>query len=422
MTSSAPRLILRAEHLWDGVTDRSPAYMTMSEGRIEAVEMGSPPPALVAHGVLIDLGTATLLPGLIDCHVHITFAGDGSSVETTEPKSDEELTALALGNAAIALASGITTLRDCGGRGTITLEVRRRLATSDAPAPRLVACGVPLTRPRGHCATFGRLATTAEEMRVAINELADLGVDFIKIIGSGGGTPGTMPWVPSYDTKTLRRAVAEAHRRGLPVSVHSLNAEATRRAIAAGSDHIEHAGFTTDAEGRQSYEPELARALASTGVGVTPTLSTRFHTVKALARAAARSPHQETELARWTRMLLAHVDQVRALIGAGVNIVSGTDAGWRHTPANALFTEIELLGTAGASACMSLEATTTGAARVLGLQDEVGALRPGMCADVIAVAGNALRDPSTLSDPLLVIRGGRIAKGPTRFPAQQLAG
>jgi imidazolonepropionase-like amidohydrolase len=273
----------------------------------------------------------------------------------------------------------------------------------------VLIAGFPLTRPNGHCASFGRTAETAAQLCAAIDELAEMGVDFIKIIGSGGGTPGTIPWQPSYPTATLAAAVDHAHRRGRPVSVHSLNAEATRRAIDAGADHIEHASFTVDALGSQTFDPGVAEALARHGIPVTPTLSTRFHTVRALTDQTDGSRHDRGELLRWNMMLTSHIRQSSALVAAGVRLVAGTDAGWRHTPFDAFPTETELLCSAGLAPIEAIACATSGAAAALGLDEEIGALRPGMCADLIGVHGDALGAASALRQPLLVIRAGVVA-------------
>jgi imidazolonepropionase-like amidohydrolase len=232
-----------------------------------------------------------------------------------------------------------------------------------------------------------------------------------------------VPWLPSYGTATLAAAIDHAHRRGRPVSVHSLNGEATRRAIDAGADHIEHASFTVDVLGTQTFEPAVAEALARRDIAVTPTLSTRFHTVRVLTDSADGSRHIRGELLRWNMMLLAHGRQTSAMLAAGVHLVAGTDAGWRHTPFDSVATEIELLCEAGLAPVEAIACATSWAAKALGLDGEIGSLRAGMSADLIGVPGDALASPSALRDPLLVVRAGAVAKrADARAAATRAAG
>jgi imidazolonepropionase-like amidohydrolase len=412
--------LVRAARVWDGQTLHAPGFVVISGDRIAVVAEGQPPAALVSTSEVIDLGDATVLPGLIDCHVHLTLPGDGRPVDLLL-EDDAQLVALAVRNARTALASGVTTLRDCGGRSRTTLNARRELERSPQSSPRLLVSGFPLTTTNGHCAAFGRVADTAEQLCTAIDELSTIGVDFIKIIGSGGGTPGTVPWLPSYTTESLTAAIDHAHRRGRRVSVHSLNGEATRRAIDAGADHVEHASFTVDGLGSQTFAPDVARALARRDIAVTPTLSTRFHTVRALTDGADGSLDARGELVRWNMMLASHVRQSTAMLAAGVRVVAGTDAGWRHTPFDSLATEVELLCSAGLTPVDAIGCATTDAAKALGLEHETGALRVGMAADLLGVRGDALASASALRDPLFVMRAGVVAvrtRGATPVPAR----
>jgi len=191
--------------------------------------------------------------------------GDGTPLETIVRETDEVLTAIAARNAQTALRAGITTLRDCGGMRDTTLALRRTQHLGYAVVPRLHLCRCPVTITGGHCWYFGGEADGPEGMRRMVRGLVKSGVDYIKIMGSGGGTLGTISSRPSYTAEELRAAVEEAHRLGRRAGIHCTCADATRNAVAAGADQIEHAFFLKDEAGHQEFELEVAVAVARLG-------------------------------------------------------------------------------------------------------------------------------------------------------------
>jgi imidazolonepropionase-like amidohydrolase len=403
--------VIRAARLLDGTGAPplgSPRLVLEGE-RIVGIFQDEPPRHLLSNPTsYVDLPNATLLPGLIDCHVHLNLPGDGTAIEEAVAEPDGVLAATSAWNARRALKAGITTLRDCGGRASTTFDLRRALTLRRGAGPRLVLCGRPITVPRGHCWFFGGQVQGVEGLRRAVRELVSMGADFIKVIASGGGTRGTQPWVPTYSQEELTAVVEAAHALGRRVTAHSLTGEATARAIAAGISHLEHAGFAVDASGGQDYAPELASRIAEAGISVTPTLSPRHHTVAAMRERQHLTRDEARELSRWQRMLDAQIDQVGRLVKSGVRVVAGSDAGWRSTPFGALVDELELLCRAGLSAHEAIVAATTRAAEVAGLAGRIGALRPGYVADLIAVEGDPLQDIGALRRPALVMREGRV--------------
>jgi imidazolonepropionase-like amidohydrolase len=232
-------------------------------------------------------------------------------------------------------------------------------------------------------------------------------VDYIKIMGSGGGTLGTVSSRPSYTVEELRAAVDEAHRFGRRVGIHCTCADATRNALAAGADHIEHALFLVDESGHQRFEPDLADAVARTGTPVTSTLCVGHYLLAAMTRQGGE-PGDQSPLERWRRMADSNMDNARRMRQAGVRHVAGTDAGWRFTPFDGLATELALLQQAGATPGEAVVAATSGAAEAMGIADETGSLREGLHADMIAVAADPLADLAALRYPAIVMLGGRI--------------
>jgi len=414
MASTDPEwLLVRGTRLIDG-TGGPPAAdptVVVHHGRIHAVHTGRPPRgAWPPDAPVLDLAGHTLLPGLIDCHVHLTCPGDGTPFEAIVKEPDGTQLALAFRNAQTALRAGVTTLRDCGSMRRTSLDLRRAQHLGYATLPRLHLCRCPITITGGHCRYFGGEADGPEEMRKLVRQLVRDGVDFIKIMASGGGTRGTVSSQPSYTVEELRAAVDEAHRLNRRVGVHCTCAPATRNAVAAGADHIEHALFLTDEAGRQRFEPDVADAVAR-AAAVTSTFCVGYFIVDALTPTLDTPGAREEDRAaveRWHRMNEGNLDNARRMRQAGVRYITGTDAGWRFTPFDGLAREIELLAESGATAAEAIVAATSGAAAVLGIGEETGTLRPGLAADLIAVAGDPLADLRALRRPAVVMLGGTV--------------
>jgi imidazolonepropionase-like amidohydrolase len=420
---SAPRAsseyVIRAERLFDGRGDRSMGHPTIRvhDGVITEVrsahdvdgDAGIPGGSTSSDPTqVVDLPGCTLLPGLIDAHVHLNNRGDGTSLEDTVRESDGVLVASSASAAARALAAGITTVRDTGARGRTTFALRRAIELGLAQGPRLVLCGQPLTITGGHTWYLGGEADGAENLRVKVRELIKEGADFIKVIGSGGGTLGTSPWLPSFDAEELSSIVDTAHALERKVTVHCLSADAMRRAIRAGADQIEHGSFLVDQEGRQEFDPVVSEQLAAAGVPVTPTLSVGWNVIDVLSAETNRTREEQALLDLWRRRLEEQLRNASALRDLGVTLVAGTDAGWRFTPFDGLPTEISLLADAGMTNAEALRAATSTSAAVLGLEHQIGEIRPGLSADLIAVEGDLLDDLSSLRNVRFVMRAGRV--------------
>ena len=408
---AAKDVIIRASRLVDGTG--APAVhdptVVVENGRIRKIYAGPAPEGEWPPGSrTLDLRGHTLLPGLIDAHVHLVLPGDGTPFETAVREPDGVLAVAAAENARRALRAGITTLRDCGGMRDTTLDLGRARRLGFATLPRLHLCGRPITITGGHCWYFGGEADGIEEIRRMVRRLLKSGVDYIKIMATGGGTAGTMSWLPSFSAEELRAAVEETHRFGRRVGIHSLCAAATRHVLAAAADQIEHAYFIVDAGGRQEFEPRVADAIAQAGTPVTTTLSVGYYLIEALSRLEGPTREDRDLLERWRRMFAESLENARRMHAAGVRFVAGTDAGWRFTPFDGLVTELELIHEAGAAPAEAVAAGTSAAATAMGIGAETGALREGLAADIIAVAGDPLADLGVLRRPVMVVLGGTV--------------
>ncbi len=406
--SDAPTLI-KAARLFDG-TGAPPteqAAVLVSGSSIQSVFRGPVPESALPPGTrVLDFATGTLLPGLIDSHVHLNLPADGTPYLDTVAEGDGVLVASATHNARVALECGITTLRDTGGRGSTTFEVRRAMTLGLCPGPSLVLCGQPITITGGHTWHFGGEADGVEGVRAKAREMVRLGADFIKVMGSGGGTPGTMSWLPSYTKAELAAVADEAHRLGRKVTVHCLCAASTDYAIDAGVDQIEHAGFLIDAEGRQRFDPVVAEKLARAKIPVTSTLAVGEYILYALRGKGKLTREEAGYEDFWTRMREDNMVHLRSLHESGVPLIAGTDAGWRYTAFDALQGEIRWLQEVGLSSREALAAATGTAAQVLGLGDRVGSVREGLVADLIVVDGDPVQDSDALRRLRLVMHEG----------------
>jgi imidazolonepropionase-like amidohydrolase len=341
---------------------------------------------------LVDLGDATLLPGLIDAHVHLAFDASADPVGRLAARDDAEVLTGMRAAARTALAGGVTTIRDLGDRGYLSLRLRDEVARAPETGPHVLAAGPPITTPLGHCWYLGGEAEGAEGVRAAVRVHAERGVDVIKIMASGGElTPGTRSHRSQYGLGELRAAVDEAHRLGLPITAHAHAGQAIADAVKAGVDSIEHCTFLTE-DGVEAM-PEVIEQIARKGVVVSLTLGTL---------------PGSTPPPRIARRMAAMIDLFTGFRQAGVPIVCGTDAGIgppkpHDVLPHAVGALVRMLGRPPAEA---LRAVTSLPARLCRLEHRKGRLVAGMDADILAVAGDPFTDPAALLDVRAVFRQG----------------
>lgn len=385
MTTIQRLTALRAARVFDGV--RMVANPTVVLDGATVVAVGAEVPGADD----VSLGDVTLLPGLIDPHVHLAFDASVDPVGALAARDPDGVRAAMVEAARQTLRAGVTTVRDLGDRDYLSLDLRGR---SDLPT--IVAAGPPVTTPGGHCHFLGGATEpTADAVRAAVRERVERGCDVIKIMASGGTlTPGSMQHEQQFGVAELRAAVDEAHRHGLPVTAHAHATGGIAAALAAGADGIEHASFWS-VDGVDE-RPDLEDAIVASQVAVGATLG--FVPVPGAApppAVLARLPKARATLSR--------------LIAAGALVVAGTDAGIGppkpHSPLP--YAVAQLVGL-GRSPLDALRTVTSVAAGVCGVAHRKGRLAAGFDADLVAVAGDPLADPAALLAVQAVYLGGRI--------------
>jgi imidazolonepropionase-like amidohydrolase len=386
-------LVLRAARLFDGVHPQlvSHPLVAIDNGRIVGVHASATDAPSDAE--VVDLGDVTILPGLIDAHVHLGFDATREPVPHMRADSDATLLLRMRLAAQRALAAGITTVRDLGDRRYLGLALRDWFRSGQELGPEIVAAGPPITITGGHCHFMGGEADGELEVRRAVRERVKAGADVIKLMATGGHmTPGTNPAQPQYTMAEVRAAVEEAHRLGRLLTAHAHGPIGIAVAVDAGVDGIEHCSFRV-AGGREP-DPRLVERIAEQRIAVCPTVGTVPSSESATASALTES----------FLPILAHMHEV------GVRLVGGTDAGISPAkPHDALPYGVAFLARAGLSAAEALTAATSVAAEACGVGDRKGAIEPGKDADLLVVDGNPLEDLSRLLRVKAVYRAGQRA-------------
>lgn len=383
-------LVLRAGQVFDGERFLGERDVVIEDGTIREV---TTPGSYAADVTVRDLGSsATLLPGLIDAHVHLSWDGSGDALAWFSGSSDAELLAEARRNARTTLAAGVTTVRDLGGRGRTLLDLRAECARDLAAGPTVLASGPPLTSVGGHCWFLGGEVDGAEQIRLALGHQLDAGVDVVKVMATGGNmTPGSAPHDSQFTVAELRQVVEIAHASGVPVAAHAHGVGGVRNALAARVDTIEHCSFMT-AEGI-AQDLDLVAELADSAIAVVFTPGT--------VPGGAPPPAIAARMA-------ALLEHIHALVDRGVTWILSSDAG--ITPAKPHdvlpWAVPQAMQIDGVSLGDALRGCTSRAADVLGIGDRAGRLAAGRAADVLAVRGRVDLDPTALAEPLRVLRAG----------------
>jgi imidazolonepropionase-like amidohydrolase len=396
------RTLIYPEWLIDGSRGAPPRLgyaLAFSDNRIEAIGPASDITAQADDHVVRAPGSS-LLPGLVNMHAHLSLASDNTPfIPYMDAHSDVALGLRAAHNAAAALRAGVTTIRECGSRGRSVLDLVGARADGLLDIPRIVPAGCALTISGGHMRPFGGEVDGVDGCRQMVRRLVSAGAEFIKMAGSGGGTPGSLTDYASFSVAEMEATVETAHGLGRRVTVHCTAAAAIERALAARVDSLEHGYF--GAPGNvQVFDQRLADGLAEARISVTPTLQVFRDMAEFLPPGAERDFWQQRR-----EVLVANAGRLRQ---AGVRLTAGSDAGWRFTRFDNYWRELEEMHACGMSPLEVIHAATGAAAEAMGREHEFGTLRSGMSADLLLVDGNVAESLGALQRVNSVYVEGRL--------------
>lgn len=381
----AEKIVVRAKWMLDvntGAVISSPAIL-IDDGKIVKVTSGHSK-SIAGEAKVIDLSDMYILPGLIDAHVHLAWAGQ-------DPSEDARKT----------LMAGFTTVRNPGSTGQADLKLRNEIDTGKTLGPRMLVSGPGLGSKGGICDQVfsgeGVIQTPVEARKI-VQSMANKRVDFIKICAGGQVVPTAQDASTTEMTDSMVQAiVAEAHAHGLKVASHAQGPDAILQSVRAGVDSIEHAGMIND---------QAAALMKQNQTYLVPTLY-RLQWLIENAR-QNNSPPSAVERLETARKMV--YDNIRKAIAVGVPIAFGTDATVYPHGLNAR--EFSVLVRLGMTPLAAIQTATIHASKLLGWQDKAGQIREGYFADLIAVSENPLENIQTMENVRFVMKGGTIVKRP----------
>jgi imidazolonepropionase-like amidohydrolase len=336
---------------------------------------------------------ATVLPGLIDCHVHLAFNASADVLGALQGVDDAALFQRMGQQAQQMLEQGITTVRDLGDRNYLAVALRDRIAAGELAGPRILTSGAPLTTPGGHCWFLGGEVADQVQVQNLVRQHADAGVDWIKVMVSGGRiTPGCQAWESQFSAEQLVAIVEEAHAAGLPVAAHGHAADSIAIAAEAGVDSIEHCTWQVGPDyGTADPRDHILGQIADKQIAICPTISPGWRILESKVAPGFQASRTE---------LLQSYEKYH------IRVIAGTDAGaTARAPFDGYLRSLEFFAQADIPLPRILDIATVDAAAALGAN--AGILGHGRAADLLVVDGNPLVDLAALRAIRLVVAQGR---------------
>lgn len=396
--------VIHAGHLLDVKSGRMIDNATVVIQGDKIVSVGPPqwskPPANLKS---IDLPNATLLPGLIDAHTHLTNDPNFGYQELGVSIPKEAL--IGAKNARITLEAGFTTVRNVGASGYTDIALRDAINEGMVPGPRIMASGPPLSITGGHCdqnllpyewhAKSDGAADGVEGVQHKVREIIKYGADVIKICATGGVlSKGDDPRASQYTLEEMKAIVADAHRLGRKVAAHAHGAQGIAWAAEAGVDSIEHGSYIDD---------NAIKIMKEHGTYLVPTQYLSDWMKENAARIGLPAMYAE----KMKATTAASRQNVKKAFDAGVKIAFGTDAAVYPHGLNAH--EFAVYVQMGMTPLQAIQSATVNAADLLGWK-LIGSVEAGNFADIIAVNGDPTKDVTLLQDPVFVMKGGAVYK------------
>jgi imidazolonepropionase-like amidohydrolase len=405
-------IVLRAARLFDGKSDRliAPAVVMVSGGKILSAGVAA---SIPGQAEIIDLGDATLAPGFIDAHTHLShpyYPDFRERIVDSQRKTSAEQALDATVDLRNTLMAGFTTVRDVGSSDFIDIALRNAVQSGKIVGPRMLVAVKSIGATGGHCDPGGGsryglqkesgveqgVINSADEARQAVRFNLKYGADVIKTCATGGVLSATDEVdTPQLTQAELNALVDEAHALRRKTAAHAHGATGAKRAIVAGIDSIEHGSFLDD---------EALRMMKDKGTFLVPTLIAGWWIVQQVDQKKLLLPPAIVLKARAAAG--AAGETFHKAVDMGVRIGFGTDAGVYPHGMNA--TEFQLMVEHGMKPLAALKAAMSDDAELLGLADRIGALEPGKLADIVAVEGDPTRDIRQTSHVKFVMKEGRI--------------
>ena len=394
--SATERTILTGARLLDGAGGRpvSGRAIVVEHGRIGAVVSATEAPS----GTTLRLDGLTLLPGLINMHVHLCFGGEADPATVMRREAYPMTVINAVLRARQTVEAGVTTVRDLGGRDYAELSVRDAVRGGLIPGPRVLCAGRGICMTGGHgWNMIGRESDGPDDVRKAVREQLKAGADVIKIFATGGVmTPGVEPNSAQLTLDEVRAAIEEARKAGRRTAAHAMGSDGIANCLDGGITTIEHGVFLTEA---------LCERMVRDGVFLVPTLIAPA----AIAAGGLAAGIPEYAVRKSLAVADRHLEGFRMALRAGVMIAAGADSGTPCNPHGTLVPELALMVKGGMTPAAAVHAATAVAARALGLEHETGRIAPGLAADLVAVDGNPAERIEALDEVRFVMAQGRIA-------------
>ena len=413
MTKKKEITLIKSSRIFDSKGDVSIENGALLIEDDQIVQVGSEKDIKVPEGATateFKYEDATVLPGLVDCHVHLIGIPDGRAGDEVAVESDEVLTLQAARNARIHLYSGVTTIRDCGAKNKTTFMLKEAVKMGITPAPRLIICGRPLAIIGGHLSYFGIEATGVDECIANVRQLMKEGSDFIKITATGGSTRTSYPFLPSFNVDELTAIINETHKFGKHTVAHCASSQGMINALDANIDTIVH-GYYKEPDGSYLYKPEISERLVKQNVYVNPTLHQGTETYDALtskAQTHALTDAEQDKINTFKNNREISIENISRMRQDGVNLVCGSDSAWNHYKMGEFQKEILTHVEVGMSEAEAIRSATIESARSCDVDDIVGTLESGKQADLLVVKGNPVENINDIFNVIDVFQAGSL--------------